>query len=114
MADNTVEWGKLKGRIEMLPQCEEQTIIATFERAQARQKIDEYTHTMMKKMHKDNRPLLEALCIILDGFKLDERSTCHAMTMMGLMYDALNTQAETNELNDLFGEGEADETGPTV
>jgi len=36
------------------------------------------------------------------------------MTMMGLMYDALNTQAETNELNDLFGEGEADETGPTV
>ena len=27
----------------MLPQCEEKTIIATFERAQARQKIDEYT-----------------------------------------------------------------------
>ena len=98
----------------MLPQCEEKTIIATFERAQARHKIDEYTHAMMKKMHSDNRPLLEALCIILDGFKLDERSTCHAMTMMGLMYDALNTQAETNELNDLFGEGETDETGPTV
>ena len=40
----------------MLPKCEEKTIIATFERAQARQKIDEYTHSMMKKMHKDNRP----------------------------------------------------------
>ena len=98
----------------MLPQCEEKTIVATVERAQARQKIDEYTHAMMKKMHKDNRPLLEALCIILDGFKLDDRSACHTMTIMGLMYDALNTQAETNELNDLFGEGDDDEIGPTV
>ena len=98
----------------MLPQCKEKTIIATFERAQARHKMDEYTHAMMKKMHKDNRPLLEALCIVLDGFKLDERSTCTSMTMMGLMYDALNTQAETNELNEMFGEGDDDETGPTV
>ena len=98
----------------MLPKCDEKTITATFEMAQARHKIDEYTHAMMKKMHKDNRSLLEALCIILDGFKLDERSTCHAMTMMGLMYDVLNTQAETNELNEMFGEGETDETGPTV
>ena len=97
-----------------LPQCEEKTIIATFERAQARHKIDEYTPAMMKKMHSDTRPLLEALCIILDGFDLDERSTCTSMTMMGLMYDALNTQAETNELNDLCGECENDETGPTV
>ena len=93
----------------MLPQCKEKTIIATFERAQARQKMDEYTHAMMTKMHKENRPLLEALCIILDGFKLDERSTCTAMTMMGLMYDALNTQAETDELNEMFGEGENDD-----
>ena len=98
----------------MLPQCEEKTVIATFERAQSRHKIDEYTHTMMKKMHKDNRPLLEALCIVLDGFKLDEQATCHAMTMMGLMYDCLNTQGETDELNAMFGEGETDETGPTV
>ena len=98
----------------MLPVVEEKTISATFDRAQARHKIDECTHQMMKKIHKENRPLLESLCLILDGFKLDERSTCHAMTMMGLMYDVLNTQAETNELNDLFGEGETDETGPTV
>ena len=98
----------------MLPKCDEKTITATFERAQARHKIDEYTHAMMKKIHRENRPLLESLCLILDGFKLDERSTCHAMTMMGLMYDVLNTQAETNELNDLFGEGDDDETGPTV
>ena len=92
-----------------LPVAKEKTIIATFERAQARQKMDEYTHGMMNKMHRDNRPLLEALCIILDGFKLDERSTCTAMTMMGLMYDALNTQAETDELNEMFGEGENDD-----
>ena len=92
-----------------LPVAKEQTIIATFERAQARQKMHEYTHSMMKKIHRDNRPLLEALCIILDGFKLDERSTCTAMTMMGLMYDALNTQAETDELHDMFGEGENDD-----
>ena len=97
-----------------LPQCQEKTIIATFERAQARQKMDEYTHSMMKKMHKDTRPLLEALCIILDGFDLDERSTCSSMTMMGLMYDCLNTQGETDELNAMFGEGETDEPGPTV
>ena len=94
----------------MLPVVEEKTIVATFDRAQARQKIDEYTHAMMKKIHKENRPLLESLCLILDGFKLDERATCHTMTMMGLMYDCLNTQAETNELNDLFGEGEPDVT----
>ena len=93
----------------MLPQCEEKTIIATFERAQARQRMDEYTHSMMKKMHKDNRPLLEALCIILDGFKLDARSTCTAMTVMGLMYDALNTQSETNELHEMFAEDETDD-----
>ena len=98
----------------MLPQCDEKTITATFERAQARHKIAEYTHAMMKKIHRENRPLLESLCLILDGFKLDERSTCHAMTMMGLMYDVLNTQAETNELNEMFGEGDDDETGPTV
>ena len=97
-----------------LPQCEEKTITATFERAEARQKMHEYTHSMMKKMHKDNRPLLEALCIILDGFKLDERSTCYTMTIMSLMYDALNTQAETNDLNEMFGEGDDDEIGPTI
>ena len=51
----------------MLPQCEEKTIIATFERAQARQKIDEYTHSMMKKMHKDNRPLLKPCVSSLTG-----------------------------------------------
>ena len=94
----------------MLPTVEEKTIIATFGRAQARHKIDEYTHAMMTKMHKENRPLLEALCLILDGFKLDERSTCHAMTMMSLMYDCLNTQGETNELHEMFGEeGETDD-----
>jgi hypothetical protein len=93
----------------MLPRCEEKTIVATFERAETRQNMGEYTHSMMKRMHRENRPLLEALCLILSGFKLDERSTCTSMTMMGLMYDALNTQAETNELNDLFGEGETDD-----
>ena len=93
----------------MLPVVAEKTICATFDRAQARHKIDEYTHQMMKKIFKENRPLLESLCLILDGFKLDEKATCHTMTMMGLMYDCLNTQAETNDLNELFGEGEADD-----
>ena len=52
----------------MLPKCDEKTITATFERAQARHKIDEYTHAMMKKIHRENRPLLDSLCLILDGF----------------------------------------------
>ena len=93
----------------MLPVVEEKTICATFERAEARHRIDEYTHLMMKKMHKENRPLLESLCIILSGFKLDDRASGHALTMMSLMYDCLNTQGETNELNEMFGEGETDE-----
>jgi len=93
----------------MLPVVEEKTISATFDRAQARHKIDEYTHQMMKKIHKENRPLLESLCLILDGFKLGDKASCHAMTMMGLMYDCLNTQGETDELNEMFGEGEADD-----
>ena len=93
----------------MLPVVEEKTICATFERAQARHGMNEYTHSMLNKIHEENRPLLESLCVILDGFKLDEKATCHTMTMMGLMYDCLNTQAETNDLNELFGEGEADD-----
>jgi len=93
----------------MLPVVEEKTIVATFDRAQARHKIDEYTHAMMKKMHKENQPLLESLCIILSGFNLDDRATGRALTMMSLMYDCLNTQGETNELNDMFGEGETDD-----
>ena len=93
----------------MLPVVEEKTISATFERAEARHRIDEYTHLMMKKMHRENRPLLESLCVILDGFKLDEKATGRALTMMSLMYDCLNTQGETDELHEMFGEGETDD-----
>ena len=78
-----------------LPKCEEKILLATFERAHAHQE-DEYTYAILKKMQKDNRELLEALCIRLDGFNLDERSTLTAMTMMCLMYDALNTQGEAD------------------
>lgn len=90
----------------MLPKVDEKTVVATMDRAQSRTGIQDYTLGMMKKMHKENTPMLQALCVLIDGFGLDERSSLTTMTAIGLMYDCLTTQIESDELNDMFGEGE--------
>lgn len=95
-----------------LPKPTVKTIVATFERAQQREGIDEYTMRMVLAMNRENPHLMGAIMTLLDGFvkleELDDQLAVRCMTCMSLMYDCMKTQLESDELNEMFGEPHMD------
>ena len=87
-----------------MPVVNMETIMATFERAEQRHSVAEYSAKILIKMHKDNPKLTQGLCAAVSGMAQDEESLALAMLACGLMYDCLKTQEETEELNEIYGE----------
>ncbi len=98
-----------------LPKATVNTIVATFERAQQREGIDEYTMRMVKVMHEENEPLISSVMTLLHGFMVNDEleddkganvMAVRCITALGLMYDCMKTQAESDELSEMFLEDE--------
>ena len=87
-----------------MPVVNMETIMATFERAEQRHSVAEYSAKILIKMHKENPKLTQGLCSSVSGMAQDEESLALAMLACGLMYDCLKTQEETEELNEIYGE----------
>ena len=87
-----------------MPVVNIETIMATFERAEQRHSVAEYSAKILKKLHKENPKLTQGLCAAVSGMAQDEESLALAMLACGLMYDCLKTQEETDELNEIYGE----------
>ena len=80
------------------------TSMATFERAEQRHSVAEYSAKILIKMHKENPKLTQGLCAAVSGMAQDEETIALAMLACGLMYDCLKTQEEADELNEIYGE----------
>ena len=87
-----------------MPVVNIETIMATFERAEQRHSVAEYSAKILIKMHTENPKLTQGLCAAVSGMAQDEESLALAMLACGLMYDCLKTQEETDELNEIYGE----------
>ena len=87
-----------------MPVVNMETIMATFERAEHRHSVAEYSAKILIKMHKENPKLTQGLCAAVSGMAQDEEALALAMLACGLMYDCLKTQEETDELNEIYGE----------
>ena len=87
-----------------MPVVNMETIMATFERAEQRHSVAEYSAKTLIKMHKENPTLTQGLCAAVSGMAQDEETIALAMLACGLMYDCLKTQEEADELNEIYGE----------
>ena len=87
-----------------MPVVKMETMTATFARAEQRHSVAEYSAKTLIKMHKENPTLTQGLCAAVSGMAQDEDQLALAMLACGLMYDCLNTQEETDELNVIYGE----------
>ena len=87
-----------------MPVVNIETIMETFERAEQRHSVAEYSAKILIKMHKENPKLTQGLCAAVSGMAQDEEALALAMLACGLMYDCLKTQEETDELNEIYGE----------
>ena len=74
------------------------------ERAQQRCEMGDYAKGMMDLIHSENKDLCESLCFCIASMNLDDRSNTCAVAVMGLMYDAIKTQIESDELRQIIGD----------
>ena len=87
-----------------VPVVKAECISAVVERAQKRSEMGDYAMNMMNVIHSENKDLCESICFAIAAMNLDDRSNTCAVTVMGLMYDAIKTQIESDELREIFGD----------
>ena len=93
-----------------LPKIKVKTIIATLERAQQREGMDDYTMRMVGVITRENENLMGTILTLLDGFvkmeQVDDNSAVRCLTCISIMYDCMKTQSESDELSEMFLEDE--------
>ena len=87
-----------------MPIVKTECVSAVIDRARQRSEMGDYAAKMMGMIHSENKDLCESICFCIAAMNLDERSTTCAITVMGLMYDTIKTQIESDELKLIFGE----------